>query len=232
MLAAGCEPRSSCRDATFRDLRTIAFAGDGSLWFEDNGRGSIGVRTGGGIVRERPLPDAGQPLAMTLCNGRAWVVSSAGYGRTITLYKTARSLGSFEPVRRLVNGWASLACDAKHNVWYASAAFQAVSRIGRIDIRGGLRELDLPLWNAKIYDESDGSIWVTGLNNCYTCGGAQLIIARVDDDFHLVSPRTLPRGVNFDYDYSLAVTDARTAWINLAFPHSVLRMQLVAARVP
>ena len=214
----------------FPNLRTIAFDKRGSLWFEDTGRDSIGVRTRNGVFRERPLPAGGTPWAMTVCNGRAWVVSSAEYGRWITLYKVAGLLDRFQPIRQLPNGWPSLACDAKGNVWYASAVYQGKSRIDIIDVRGDLRERELPLWNARVYGAGDGSIWVAGLNQEYSSRRGQLVIARVGDNARLVAPRMLPWRVNFDY--SLAVTDPRTAWINLAFPHSVMRMRFVDFRLP
>ena len=142
------------------DIRAIAFATNGALFFLDRGRSSIGRRSPDGHVDEVPIP--GGATQMTLCGDDIWVDGySNGSPKLIAFPQT--SLAAPTPIRVGSGSITSLACDGQHRVVAAYNRYAGYDGAVLRGNRSGLRAVsELALQVSFVSASPDGTIRVTG----------------------------------------------------------------------
>lgn len=144
----------------FPDIRAIAFGPDGSLWFEDVGRRSVGRRTRNGVTSEIPLPNGEYPTAFAYCASRVWVVGLSRFGET--LYVADADFNRFH-TRTTWRGIGGLACGRGGALWFTRAAYAARPLTeGYIDHRGRVHETGGGLIDESVSGDAVDGAWFTG----------------------------------------------------------------------
>jgi hypothetical protein len=210
----------------FPDIRQIAFASDGTLFFLDLGRRSIGRRTSDGTVDEVPLPHDRYPVDFTFCNGRPWVVARSP--RRIGIFVASsdlRELREFYPFRD--NGLVSLGCDSHSDVWFTYSGYRPGAALtGFIDRKNRIFQSESTIRDHHIAGTDDGA-WVIGTTspstNAWLLSNTTLEHRRGQ---HLVSTWVLPVSFYQVWQTQLTVSSDQTIWMSLNTIYSIVRLSV------
>jgi len=206
----------------FSDIRAIEFDSLGTLWFQDVGRRSVGRRTRSGHVKEIPVPRGDYPTSLEICNSRVWVAARGRQSNAI--YFVRGNLHSLQRVKiQLPSGIVSIACDAQGTLWFADAAYQALSTVGYIDRRGLVHVQTSFLFDERVHHGYRGSIWFSGFSAMSERDwtSSRLVLMHVSHGHQKAV--TLPIGFAA-FQNSLATTSDHALWLGLSFPESIVRL--------
>ncbi len=203
------------------DIRAIAFATNGVLFFVDVGRRSIGRRSPDGHVHEVPMPEA-YAAPMTLCGNDVWV---AGSSRLFAISQTSLAA----PVTIEVAGVevgngriTSLGCDRQHRI--VAAYFQYTKAEG-IVFRGnrfGLRPIPkLELQRPFVSVSSDGRVRVTGYaSGIHDMTRSPLILITLRSDGRMTKNRLRILSRDSGEVVAIAADRAGTVWFAFSYGNS------------
>jgi streptogramin lyase len=139
----------------FPDIRDIAFAADGTLWFRDFGRRSIGRLSPDGNLLEVPIDDAYASRLM-VCGARVYVVDESPYVngpeqfslRNSTTLRTIAVDASDPPPVCRASGWSSFRGSYLERRDDATSAIQVFHLQIGANIDGVARSPNGDLWLA------------------------------------------------------------------------------------
>lgn len=205
--------RSLVPRSDFPDIRQIAFAPDGSLWFSDVGRSSIGVRSPDGLVREIPTPkrDLG---TFAYCNGKAWVAESG------VVYESDPRLSAFmQTLTQRSGDFPFISCDAAGDLWFARSSWQGANwAAGFIDVHGSVHRVSPGFDPTGVFAGDDGAVYFTGV--LHDGNGYRTIVARFVHG-RLAWRRSIPDDIA--YGMNMTATPDGTIWIGTRSPQAILR---------
>lgn len=202
------------------DIRSLAFAPDGALWFWDYGRQSIGRRDEDGRVLERPMPDGEFATGMARCGSTTFASAQGPRGNTI--YSVDAKL-RFASVYALPLGAdVSMACDGNGRLWFAINS-RGKPENGYIDRAGAAHVEYSNLLAESAMPAQDGGVWFIGFRSAGSTPDPHSRAILVRKRNGATYEMTLPI-----YPYllqpSIASTSDGTIWITTVYPHSVVRL--------
>lgn len=204
----------------FPDIRDIAFASDGSLWFSDVGRNSIGRRYPDGTTREVPVPNLSRqyprawPVHLTLCGERAYVAANSAGDSYV--FRVSSDLATFVPVSiQHRTRWANIACDHQGRLWLSDAdSGREDVTAGTIDAAGRTRTWSPDIEGADMKPDPVEGMWF------FSNGDMRLE--------HLSANGRVERRLDVPahsmYVEDLLFTRSGTIWAGTGFPESIVEM--------
>jgi len=221
----------------FPDVRSIAFDAQGTLWFQDVGRRSIGRRLADGSAREIPIPDNGysNPLRtgeLTICNSQIWIAANNNHiradgsrGATPAYDAIYAVQGDLHALRRIHTwfheGYSSIACDSHGNLWFTHVPYIWASLAGFIDRSNAVHEREVDDQYQRVYAGWNGSLWFAGYDSKQLAWSTRRFLLS-----HEIGDRTvewlLPIPASTG---SLTTTADGSVWLGVVYPHSVVRLR-------
>ena len=168
------------------DIRDITFARDGTLWFRDAGRRSVGRKMVGRPVEEISLPDGAIPVQVFVCAGRVLVTSWNSTGAS-HVYAAANDRAALRLAPFVERDVGRLACDTRGTIWFASPA-----TVGYFDTTGRARTRRPAFAATGVAPTANGGVWLAGYRGELSMNVEHRLTLQHIDELKVTPTLTLP----------------------------------------
>ncbi len=226
------------------DIGDLAFDARGNLWFIDDGRSSLGVRTPAGTVIERRRFDfdTSTPAHLTLCGDTMYFfvdiipnsyggTGNARYGLSglyaVTMPNLRVSLISKFSIFAQTDSTV-VTCDRSNRLWYALSGggwkLGELRDVGYMDGRRQFHDMPFTVAVDAAGSAPDGSVWLCGFGSYNSLPKARPRRLRCEQYLGHVRVTSIVMPFSAFISQSVGIDAAETLWFGLSWPFSILQV--------